>query len=143
MMNSVNLKVLAFAAMGISFAWLAFGLNSKGNLLDKALAQLDSARTEIHSAQKDMGNAKILMDSAQKVMSTLRLAAQYAEKDLKKLNGERDKIHSDITKTIASSRQDLKKYGNSIQDILNEQQQMMRTLDSINIKTLIVVSAKK
>ena len=142
MLEKINLKVLAYIGIAGTFVWLGFGMNKSGRLLDQALAHIDSARTEIRSARQDMSNAKILMDSAQQVMNVLKRAAETAEKDLNRLKGEREKIHVDITNAIAASRQDLKRYGNSIQELLNEQNRMLHTLDSINIRTLIVVPAK-
>jgi chromosome segregation ATPase len=142
MITEEKVKIAAYIAMAGTVGWLAIGLVSGNGLLNQALGEIKAARVEIKSAKIDIDNAKMTIDSAQKVLGVLRFAAENAQKDLERLKGQREKISSDISSAIANSRLDLKKYGNSIQDLLNEQNQMIRSLDSIDIRTLIVVPAK-
>lgn len=137
-----KLKIAAFGAMGACFVWLATAIGGSGNLLTKAVDEIKVARTEIGHAKAEISGVKIHIDSAQKVLGTLRLAAENAKDDLAKLKTQREKISSDIAGSIANSKKDLERFGSSIQDLLSEQNQTIKSLDSINIRHLIVVPTK-
>lgn len=137
-----KIKIAAFGAMGACFVWLATAIGGSGNLLTKAVDEIKVARTEIGFAKTEIGAAKVNIDSAQRVLGILRMAAENAKDDLAKLKTQREKISSDIAGSIANSKKDLEKFGSSIQGLLSEQNQTIKSLDSINIRHLIVVPAK-
>ncbi len=143
MVAEEKVKIAAYIALAGTGVWLATSLMSGSSLLNNALGEIKAARQEILSAKTDIGNAKLTIDSAQSVLNGLRLNAENAQKDLDRLRGQREKINSDIANTIANSRENLKKYNNSIQEILSEQNRVIQSLDSIDIRTLVVIPAKK
>ena len=125
------------------YAWLAYSLKGKGDLLDQALYQIDSARAQMHLAQGDIGKAKFKVDSAQIVLGKMYAAADKAQKELDDLQVKRNRLYGEIGSAIKTSRQNLGILNDSLQSMMNRQNRLLNQLDSIGIHTVYIESHKK
>ena len=142
MLTKEKIKIFAFGIMATAFAWLAYSLKGKGDLLDQALCQIDSARTQMHLAQGDIGNAQFKVDSAQIVLGKMYAAADKAQKELDDLQVKRNRLYGEIGSAIKTSRQNLGILNDSLQSMMNRQNRLLNQLDSIGIHTVYIESHK-
>jgi hypothetical protein len=142
MFDKEKLKPFAFGAAALGLVWMAFGLKSQSNYLDRANLQIDSARVLLQGIKTDIGEAKTDVLATRQCLSDIRTAANIAKNDLVNLQRERDNIYKSIDVTIDNSRKKLKDHQSSIESILNRQKRMLDSLNAIQIKDIIIESSK-
>ena len=143
MLDTVQLKPFAFGVMAVGLIWAGFAIKGKNDNLKLAQLQIDSARIILNLVKDNLKGVNNDINDTRGYLANIKADALTAKNDLSNLQTERDRIYKDINRVIDDSQRKLNTQKQSIDEILREQNALLKALDSIRIYKLIIESSKK